>query len=60
MIKANCFGSHATRRTSDLEKASADWWPSRYKGDEVVVMIKRYKEKLIVVAKKMELRYLRF
>ena len=60
-IKANClFGSHATRRTSAPERASADWWSSWYGGDEVVVTIRWYKMELIAVARKIGLRHIRF
>ena len=52
-IKANClFGSHATRRTSAPERASADWWPSRYERDEVVVAMQRCEEEFIAEAVK--------
>ena len=60
MIKANSFDSHATRRTSAPERASADWWPSRYEGDEVIATIRQFEEELIAVARKIELRYVRF
>ena len=56
MIKANYFGSHATRETSVPERASTDVEPSRYERDEVIATIRRYKEELITVAKKMRLR----
>ena len=48
------------RKTSAPERASADWWPSRYEGDEVVATIRRYEEELIAVARKMRLRHVRF
>ena len=47
-------------KTFAPEKASADWWPSRYEGDKFVVIIRWYKEELIEVARKMGLRYVRF
>ena len=50
------FGSHATRRTSVPERASADLWPSRYEGDEIVAIIRRYKEELIAEVVKMRFR----
>ena len=53
MIKANCFGSHATRRTFVPERANTDLWPSLYKGGKVIVIMRWYKEKLITVARKM-------
>ena len=52
-IKANClFGSHAMRRISAPEKASADWWPSRYERDEIVVAMCRYEKEFIAEAVK--------
>ena len=51
-IKANYFSSYATRKTSISEKASADLWPSWYKEDEVVATMRRNKEELIVLARK--------
>ena len=50
-IKANyLFGSHVTRTTSAPKRASADWWPSRYKGDEVIATIRRWEEEFIAEA----------
>ena len=55
MIKANClFGSHVTHKTFAPERASADWWPSRYDRDEVVATMRRCEEKLITEAVKIE------
>ena len=52
-IKANfLFGSYAMRRTSAPERASADWWPSRYERNEVVVAIQRCEEEFIAEAVK--------
>ena len=34
------------------ERASADWWPSRYERDEVVVAMRRPKEEFIAEAVK--------
>ena len=43
IIKQTCSvgGSHATRRPSAPERASADWWPSQYEEDDVVTMIRK-------------------
>ena len=46
-----------TRGTSVPERVSADMESSWYKRNEVVATIKRYEEELIVVARKMRLRY---
>ena len=54
------FGSHATRKTFAPERASADKWSSWYEGDEVVMTIRRYEDKLIAMARKMGLRHVRF
>ena len=59
-IKANYFGLYMTRRTSAPEIAGTDWWPSWYKGDEVIMTMRWYKKKLIAVAKKMRPRHIRF
>ena len=42
------------RRTSALEKASADWWLSRYEGDEVVAIMQWCEEVFIAETVKIE------
>ena len=60
-IKANIlFGSHARHKISALKGAGADWWPSKYKRDEVIAMIRQYKEELIAVARRMRMRHIKF
>ena len=49
-----------TRGTSVPERASADVELSRYKGEEVVTIMKQYEEELIAVARKMKPRYIKF
>ena len=55
-VSRRSFGSHATHRTSVLKRASADLWPSRYKGDEVVATMRRNEKELIAEAVKRRLR----
>ena len=44
----------ATHRTSAPERASVDWWPSWYKGDEVVATMQWYEKDFIAEALKIE------
>ena len=48
------------RGTFVPERASADVEPSRYKGDEVVITMKRYEKELIAVVRKMKPKHVRF
>ena len=42
------------RRTFAPERASVDWWPSQYKGDEDVVMMQQCEKEFIVEAVRIE------
>ena len=56
-VSQRSFGSNAMGGTSVPERASADLWPSQYKGDEVVAMMRRYDKELIAEAVKRKLRH---
>ena len=46
--------SSATHGISAPEEASANWWPSWYKGDKVIATMRRCEEKFIAEAVKIE------
>ena len=52
-IKTNClFGLDATCRTFAPERASVDWWPGWYEGNEVVATMRRCEKEIIAEAVK--------